>query len=365
MCPRVATVSAMPRATSASPTCTATRWSSSPRTTCGPRRCPAAGPTGSPPTTCRWPRPGSRRTAPAWRGRRRARVRGEVFVTDVDGGAARRLTWWGGAPRAVGWTPAGDVLALSAAGQALGRPTWACDVPADGGAPRRREHGPLSDLALRPTARRCCLATTRSRRWRGGSATAAGRPASCGGTPRARASSSGSSPRSTASSSRRCWSGDRLAFLSDHEGWGNLYSRRPVGRRPAPPHRPRRTRRARVLRPAREHRRRPGGATSRPASCGSSTPSTSEPRLLDVRLGGPRTAREPYRITTSEWLSVPCPTGPAGRASSASAAPCTGSPTATGRPARCSPTPACGPGSPSRWATTARCGSTTPTARRP
>ena len=37
----------------------------------------------------------------------------------------------------------------------------------------------------------------------------------------------------------------------------------------------------------------------------------SDPRPLDVRLGGPRTAREPHRITTSAWLSdaVPDRTG--------------------------------------------------------
>ena len=70
----------------------------------------------------------------------------EVFAADADGGSARRLTWWGGA-RCRGWTPSGEVLALTAAGQPLGRLTWAWDVPVDGGAPRRREHGPLSDLA--------------------------------------------------------------------------------------------------------------------------------------------------------------------------------------------------------------------------
>ena len=49
--------------------------------------------------------------------------------------------WWGaaavllGRPRAltVGWTPDGEVLALSAAGQASPRRTWAYAIPADGG----------------------------------------------------------------------------------------------------------------------------------------------------------------------------------------------------------------------------------------
>ena len=45
--------------------------------------------------------------------------------------------------------------------------------------------------------------------------------------------------------------GSRIAFLSDHEGWGNLYSVGLDGAGLTPPHRPRCRRRARVLRPAR------------------------------------------------------------------------------------------------------------------
>ena len=54
----------------------------------------------------------------------------EVYVSDVDGGGARRLTYWGD-PRAesIGWTPDGEVLALSASGQASSRRTWAYAVP--------------------------------------------------------------------------------------------------------------------------------------------------------------------------------------------------------------------------------------------
>ena len=104
--------------------------------------------------------------------------------------------------------------------------------------------------------------------------------------------------------------GDRLAFLSDHEGWGNLYSVDRSGgdlRRHTDhggPTRPRSTCGTRAPTAA-------GSCSSRQASCGSSTPSTSDPRPLDVRLGGPRTAREPHRITTSAWLSdaVPDRTG--------------------------------------------------------
>ena len=147
----------------------------------------------------------------------------EVFVADADGGSARRLTWWGGA-RCRGWTSSGDVLALTAAGQALGRLTWAWDVPGDGGAPRRREHGPLSDLALSAGSPGVLLATTRSlesawwKRYRGG--TAAKLWWDADGT--------GDFVRLLGEIDAQLESpmqvGERLAFQSDHEGWGNLYS---------------------------------------------------------------------------------------------------------------------------------------------
>lgn len=51
----------------------------------------------------------------------------DTLVAGIDGGRARRLTYWGDA-RTVGWTAAGEVLAVSAAGRyAMGR-TWAYAV---------------------------------------------------------------------------------------------------------------------------------------------------------------------------------------------------------------------------------------------
>ncbi|MDT7578897.1 MAG: tricorn protease, partial [Pseudonocardiales bacterium] len=233
----------------------------------------------------------------------------EVFVADADGGSARRLTWWGGAV-CRGWSPAGDVLALTSAGQPLGRQTWAWDVPADGGAPRRRDHGPVSDLALSADSPGVLLATTRSlesawwKRYRGGTAGKLWWDA--GGTGEFVRLLSGidaqlESPMQV---------GGRIAFLADHEGWGNLYS---------------------VDRDGGDLRRHTDhGGPGAPAFYvrHASTDGTrvafesagalwildaldAEPRRLDVRLGGPRTAREPHRITTGQWLgqAVPDRTG--------------------------------------------------------
>ena len=109
--------------------------------------------------------------------------------------------------------------------------------------------------------------------------------------------------------------GDRLAFLSDHEGWGNLYSVRP--RRAATcagtpttagPARPRSTCGTRA-RTARGVVYESAGELWILDSLDGSSDTAA--RRLDVRLGGPRTAREPHRITTAAWLSgaVPDRTG--------------------------------------------------------
>lgn len=235
----------------------------------------------------------------------------EVFAADADGGAARRLTWWGGAV-CRGWSPDGDVVALTAAGRPTSRDTWAWDVPADGGTPRRRAHGPLSDLALSAAGPGVLLATTRSlesawwKRYRGGTA----------GKLWWDAAGSGEFVRLLAGIDAQLECpmqvGGRLAFLADHEGWGNLYSVDADGG---------------DLRRHTDHGA-PGapqfyvrhastdGARVVYESAGElwildSLDADTAARRLDVRLGGPRTAREPHRITAAQWLAraVPDRTG--------------------------------------------------------
>ena len=224
----------------------------------------------------------------------------EVFVTAVDGGAARRLTWWGDpTTKLIGWTPEGDVLVVSATGQPSRRHPWAYVVPPDGGTPRRLPLGPLADLAQRAEGPAVLLSATMTRemawqkRYRGGTA------GKLWWNPE------GTFVRLAADLDGNLDSpmlvGDRIAFLADHEGWGNLYSLDSQGA---------------GLRRHTDH-----GAEGAPAFYArhAATDGTrvvyesagqlwllddldAAPRPLDVRLGGPRTAREPYRVTTGDWL---------------------------------------------------------------
>jgi tricorn protease len=228
----------------------------------------------------------------------------EVFVTEVEGGAARRLTWWGEhTTKLIGWTPEGEVLAVSAAGQPSRRHPWAHVIPAGGGTPRRLPLGPLADLAQRAEGPSVLLSATMTRemawqkRYRGGTA------GKLWWNPE------GTFVRLAADLDGNLDApmlvGDRIAFLSDHEGWGNLYSLDGRGA---------------DLRRHTDHGTDDGTAGApafyvrHAATDGTRVVYESagqlwllddldgEPRLLDVRLGGPRTAREPYRITTGEWL---------------------------------------------------------------
>jgi tricorn protease len=146
----------------------------------------------------------------------------EVYVAGTDGGDPSRLTFWGeGGATVSGWTPAGEILAVSAAAQPSYIP-WAYAIR-PGEAPRRLPFGPVTDLAQDATA--TALLTGRMnrepaswKRYRGGTAgrlwvaTTAGGPFSrvLAGLPGQLASP--------------MLAGGRLAFISDHEGTGNIYS---------------------------------------------------------------------------------------------------------------------------------------------
>ena len=160
----------------------------------------------------------------AWAGLRDGAT--EIYAADVTGGASRRLTYWGDSRTKVcGWNPADEVLAVTAAGQPFTFWQRAHAVSADPAAPGARElpFGVLSEAAVEPAAVALLTGGTGDpawrKRYRGGTAGRLWLRAGPDTAPfqRVAADVAGhfASPMLV---------GDRLAFLSDHEGTGNVYS---------------------------------------------------------------------------------------------------------------------------------------------
>ncbi len=159
----------------------------------------------------------------------------EVRVAPAGGGPARRLTWWGDATtRVLGWSPDGRVVAASAVGEPFRSRTWAWALPLGDQRPERLPYGPVSGIAWSSTGA-LALATGRGgrpeyswwKRYRGGTASRlwvnpAGDDAD--GLEPLRVAGGGGGAPLDGQVVRPMWVGDRLAFLSDHEGHGNVYS---------------------------------------------------------------------------------------------------------------------------------------------
>jgi tricorn protease len=175
-----------------------------------------------------WPRLSADASQVAWAGTSDGAA--EVYVCDIDGsGASRRLTYWGDPrTRVSGWSPDGEVLAVSSAGQPFGFWQRGHAVSADPAAPGSRElpFGVLSDVAIDAGAAAVLTGTpgdpASRKRYRGGTAgrlwlRRAGQGGTHGPFRRVLADVPGhfASPMLV---------GGRMAFLSDHEGSGNIYS---------------------------------------------------------------------------------------------------------------------------------------------
>ncbi|MEU6574053.1 PDZ domain-containing protein [Streptomyces sp. NPDC046805] len=245
----------------------------------------------------------------------------EVHIAPVTGGPANRLTYWGSwGTRVCGWTPDGEVLALSAQGQPSLRRTWAHAVPLDGGPATTLPYGPVGDVAFGPStvllsAPMGCEAAW-WKRYRGGTAgklwidrdvrdgEGAGisgefvrlheeldgnieYPMWVGMVPPDRAE-----PRS--------WG--RIGFLSDHEGTGAVYSSLADGS------------------DLRRHTPLDGFYARHAATDGHRVVYTSagelwllddlegaEPRRLDIRLGGSRVDLQPYPVDAARWFGAASP----------------------------------------------------------
>jgi tricorn protease len=221
----------------------------------------------------------------------------EVYTADTDGSSAGRLTYWGDArTRVTGWTGAGEVLAVSAAGQPESFLTWAYAIPLEGAPPRRLPFGQVTDLALEETG--TALLTGRMntepafwKRYRGGT--------------RGRLwTATGADPLFTrvladldGQLAAPMLIGDRLFFLSDHEGTGNVYSSALDG--------------SGLTR----HTDHDGMYVRNPSTDGErivyhvagdiwvlDSPDAAGPRRLDIILGSPASARAPRLISASDHL---------------------------------------------------------------
>ncbi|WP_291418448.1 hypothetical protein [Actinophytocola sp.] len=283
-------------------------------------------------------------------------VEPEVHLAPTDGGPSRRLTYWGDVnTEVIGWAGDGSVLATSSVGQPSIRRSWVHEIAADGSGSRRLSYGPVGGLAFGPDGAVLLLgAFSREpawwKRYRGGTAGKLWLDADGDGEfVRFQAELDGNL-------SAPMWVGDRLAFLSDHEGVADLYSCAPDGT------------------DLRRHQV-PGEFYARNAT----TDGTrvifhragrlwlvdgldAEPRELDVRLGGRAAPARPTRCGPPTSWARSAPTTAGGAARSRCAAPSTGSPTATARSGCSPPSRACGPGCRARSASRSS-GSPTPTAR--
>ncbi|MET9672331.1 S41 family peptidase [Streptomyces sp. NPDC006482] len=233
----------------------------------------------------------------------------EIHLVPIEGGSARRLTYWGSTDtRVCGWTPPdpdrgghSDILAVSSHGQPFSYYSWAYTVPTDGSPGLRMPWGPVSDIAVTEH---------------------------CGGAEGERRTLllTGKPPHEPAAWKRylggatgRLWlHGERLlpdigghldcpmavdgriAFLSDHEGVGNLYSCLPDGT------------------DLRRHTDHDAFYARHASSDGhrvvyqcagelwivDALTADSRPRKLEVRLGGQRVGRRAYQVPAAHHVDA-------------------------------------------------------------
>ncbi|WP_405613660.1 S41 family peptidase [Streptomyces sp. NBC_00076] len=226
----------------------------------------------------------------------------EVHIAPADGGPAKRLTHWGSRQTQVrGWTPDGQVLVITTHGQANLRRKWAHAVPLDGGPATRLPYGLVGDVAHSGSGPVVlCTSVGREAAWwkryRGGTA----------GKLWIDREGDGEFVRLheelDGNLEYPVWAGDRIAFLSDHEGVGALYSSLPDGS------------------DLRRHTPLDGYYARHAAGDGTRVVYASagelwilddldgaEPRRLDIRLGGQRVDRQPFPVNAARWFGSGAP----------------------------------------------------------
>ncbi|NRQ31632.1 peptidase S41 [Nonomuraea sp. NN258] len=174
-----------------------------------------------------WPRLSPDGSVLAWMSRRHGAP--EILLAPVDGTTPSRLTYWGDPhARLHGWLADGTaLLATSAIEQPNPRDLWAYLVPIAGGPPERLPYGPVAEIARSGTT--TVLITDRAhadpakwKRYRGGGM---GRLWIADGDGPFRRLL----PGHQGMIASLMTVGGRIAFISDHEGVGNVYSCRHDG----------------------------------------------------------------------------------------------------------------------------------------
>ncbi len=151
----------------------------------------------------------------------------EVYVMPAQGGQAERLTYLGGSfCQTAGWTRDGKILFFSNARQPIRSMMFMYTVDGEGGAPALVDVGAAEAISYGPRVGvvigRKTADPARWKRYRGGTAGQLWIDVEGRGEfrPLLQMQTNLASPM---------WIGDRIYFVSDHEGIGNLYSCLPSG----------------------------------------------------------------------------------------------------------------------------------------
>jgi tricorn protease len=153
----------------------------------------------------------------------------EIYVLPLEGGEARRLTFHNTASYPVAWTPEGQLVYCSSGGRPFHSDSWLYLIDPQGGEPKAIPWGPASALSMGPRGQLLLGRKTKDpshwKRYRGGTAGefwVDTEPDCLDRFERPGHFRRLLTPDGNVSSP--CWLGDRIFFLSDHEGVSNVYS---------------------------------------------------------------------------------------------------------------------------------------------